>query len=505
MLPHLIRKQFLDRTWGAADLDAAAEFWLRLYEAAARKQGFTATPDHAVEIRLRGFPRHTAAALRDEVCRRVASSDLPAPAVELHDPDTLVLSSGVIHGDESPPIGLGLPLLAGGPFDGLLAEVRVEAVGSTGYVLRGSVQTTLVLVGELRGGELLVKAVWRSGSAAWEDELYWNAPWSNQDEWLAALDRFRETEDVPGKLAKKLFLPRGADRVGGLTVRLVHVPLGRPRLRGLVLRSLIFAGLFTALVAGFWWAVGTERWAWLLVLVAASGLVSLLAWFFVRNEAALWVQGYRQFHTRYRRQYEEAAKLVPVSRAVADEKLAQPAGRKYTADLGAAGFTLFGDVRPEPQVGGDGVIRVFLAPDGVTYLTVIVTLSTHPDRADGFDVWPAAVVFLAYTFFPDGGRVTSMHGRHIGYRAKRTGPEHVARLFVDADDPVELVRLHREAVLEYAKESGRAPLGHERFDQFLRRQNDLQDEEARLYADAPYTWGDHWHWYLQTLRREYRP
>src|SRR5436189_10721 len=83
MLPHLIRKQLLDRTWDSADLDAAAEFWLRLYEAAAKKQGFTATPSHRVEVRLRGFARPALPALQDELCRRVASSDLPLGNVRL--------------------------------------------------------------------------------------------------------------------------------------------------------------------------------------------------------------------------------------------------------------------------------------------------------------------------------------------------------------------------------------------------------------------------------------
>src|SRR5438132_11606726 len=121
MLPHLIRKHLLDRTWDSADLDAAAEFWLRLYEAAATQQGFSATPSHRVEVRLRGFARPALPALQDELCRRVASSDLPAPEVDSHDADTLVLYSGVIHGSESPPVGLGLPLLAGDPVDGLIA------------------------------------------------------------------------------------------------------------------------------------------------------------------------------------------------------------------------------------------------------------------------------------------------------------------------------------------------------------------------------------------------
>lgn len=505
MLPHLIRKEFADRTWDAADLDAAAELWLRLYESAAKAQSFAATPSHTVEIRLRGFPHHQTDALTSDLCRRVAASDFPAPEVYPHDPDTLVVYSGVIPGTESPPAGLGLPLLAGPPFDGLLAEVRVEAVGTEGRIVRrGKVRTAFVMVGELRGGQLLLKAIWRSGTSGWEDDVCWHAPWPNQDAFFAALERFRESEDVPSGLAKKLFTTAGIDRTAGRIVWLVRVPLGKPRLAGLVLRCLIFAGLLVGLGFGLYTVIDGERWIWLPPFAVAAGLVVWLGSVFARTEARLFFQGYHQFRTRYTALYDEAVKVVPLSRAEADVQLDHPWGRKLTADLEAAGFRYFGDVQPQPQVGGRGVIRVFLAPDGVTYLNVIFSTATHRDPEAGFRLWPAAVVFLTHTYFPDGGRVAGMHGRHLGYRKKRTGPEQLARLYPDADDPAELVRLHREAAAEFAKEWGRGPLGHERFDQYVRRQNDLQEEERRLYSEQPYTWGDHLRWYLQTPRAEYR-
>src|SRR4051794_19790482 len=128
-MKHLIRKQLLDRDWGADDLDVAAEFWLRLYEEAARARGFPRTTRHATEVRLRGFPKAAADALVKELARRVAASDFDAPEVGLTDPDTITLSSGLTPDDHRPPVGLGLPVLAGGPFDRLLAEFRfrVEA------------------------------------------------------------------------------------------------------------------------------------------------------------------------------------------------------------------------------------------------------------------------------------------------------------------------------------------------------------------------------------------
>ena len=117
-MQHLTRKQFLDLDWGAAELDAAAEFWLRLYEAAAPRHNLSTPPSYAVEVRLRGFPRAQAGGLRDELKRRLAAghddSAGSAPAtIDRPDPDTLTVTFGPDPGDRAPPAGLGLPLLAG--------------------------------------------------------------------------------------------------------------------------------------------------------------------------------------------------------------------------------------------------------------------------------------------------------------------------------------------------------------------------------------------------------
>src|SRR5437899_8024592 len=128
MIPNLIRSRFLDRCWDVADLDAAAELWLRLYEEAARVHGFADTPTHRTEIRLRGFPRASADTLLGELAARVAESDFPAPEADRPGPDLLVISAGDVHGEEQAPSGLGLPILATPTFEGLMAEIRFEVV-----------------------------------------------------------------------------------------------------------------------------------------------------------------------------------------------------------------------------------------------------------------------------------------------------------------------------------------------------------------------------------------
>ena len=140
----------------------------------------------------------------------------------------------------------------------------------------------------------------------------------------------------------------------------------------------------------------------------------------------------------------------------------------------------------------------------MTHVVLMVMVSTSEHEPVVHHMWPAVVVLIADTLFPDGGRVGSVNGRHLGYRQKRTGPESVFRVFPDETDPRELVRRHAAVAAAVADETGRTPLRHERFDLYVRRQEGLHEEERRLYADNPYSWGDHLRWYLQVPRREYR-
>jgi hypothetical protein len=515
-MKHLIRKTFLNLTWDARDLDAAAEFWLRLYEAEAENLGLSADPLHGVEIRLQGFPRHQAGKLLEELTRRLPTtptagsgapaSDFPSPDISQPDPDTISASSGLLPGKKSPPIGLGLPQLAGLPFDGLLAEVRIRVEGvKPGWVRRKHVPTTLVLVGELRDGQLLLKALWRAGPSAMEDHLCWSTVWPDQDEWLAALKQFRETEMLPLHLASKLFVAQGADRGGQLAVRLIHVPLDQPRLDGLLVRVGLFCALFAGLGVAVHQLIQHHRSIWLLLLAAPAWCVLWLIAAFVQNEGRLWFRGYRLFRDRFTRLYETSLKHTALSRAEADARLDHPWARKYTAELESAGFTYAGDIQIEPDLNGDNLIRVFYAPDRTTYLNVLFCMSTSPDPVQSLRLWPAAVSFLAHTYYADGGRAASISGKASGYRKNRSGADCMLRVFPDTDDPVAFTRLHAAAAEAWAQENGRTPLRHEPFNLYLRRQDEIHQELQQVYAQTPcYTWGDHLHWYLQSPRREFR-
>jgi hypothetical protein len=103
-----------------------------------------------------------------------------------------------------------------------------------------------------------------------------------------------------------------------------------------------------------------------------------------------------------------------------------------------------------------------------------------------------------------GGYAASMNGPSYGYRRKLTGPECLSRIFPNEDDPIVLASLHAEAVAKFAAESAHAPMRHVRFEDYLRLQSMLTEEERRLHVDDVYSLGDHLRWYLQLPRREYR-
>lgn len=500
----ITRKHLLDRAWSASDLDAAAEFWLRLYEAAAKAQGFSARPDHVSEMRLRGFPRAEGQLLADELARRAERSDFRQPVVERVDPDTIVLTSDLTHPADAPPVGLGLPLLEGVGFDGLMVEFRVTATGQQGQLVRTlPLSFTMVLVGQVVGGVFVLQTMWRSGSEAWEDEVCWHGEWPYAGEWLAELARFRDTNEVPTALATKVCVPRVADRFGAFVVKMIDAPLNKPRLVGLAWRWLVFALVLGAIGCGIAWLASRGNWIAIALVLAATWWIFWVFSHFLRMELRLWFVGFRQFHAAYSALYREPHRLVPPAPEVATEMARNLTVRKYTADLEAAGFAVAGDLVIAPQSSGRSVLRVFRAPDGATYFSLIFGLTTAKDPAEGFYTWPAQVSFLAHTMFADGGYACSINGRANGYRRKRTGPEVRVRIFPDETDPLEFVRKHMKMATAFADADGRRALPNTDFANYVRRQNQLSEEEQQFFAGRPYTWGDHLRWYLQSPRRVY--
>lgn len=499
MTPSLSREKFLDRVWSPADLDAAAEFWLKLYEAATKANSFAPTPTHQIELRLSGFPRAGADQLAALFTARASASDFGAPRVTQLDPDTLSLRSPPFDGGDAPPAGLGLSSVSEVEFDGLVLEIRFSARDG-----RGKGASTLVLAGELRAGSFLLKSARRVGHSTWDDELAPFIPWADEAAFLASLDEFRSSSAVSEKLARKLFPPRGVDRFTAGVVSLLLVPLGKPRLARLLIRAGVLAPSLAAFGVGCFWLWDAGRHLILAPVVLMTIIVFWLSITFVRIESRMWRFGYSQLNALYTEFDQESPRLVPLTHAESAAAEYDPLVRKYTADLTSAGFVLLGDARFVPENIGEVYFRVFGAPNGTTYLAVVYQHSNTLEAGKVYRFWPAFTSFSCHTFLRGGGATASMNGPRHGYRRKRSGPECLVRVFPEMKDPVAFAQLHAEATAKFAADTGNTPLRQARFDEFVRLQNGLLDEERRLYADRPYTLGDHLHWYLQWPRREYR-
>jgi len=499
MIPSLAREQFLDLAWGPTNLDAAAEFWLKLYESAAKVHSFTPLPAHRTELRLGGFPRADAERLAALFLARADSSGFGPPRIVRPDPDSLQIGTASFDGRDAPPSGLGLTSVSGEEFDGLLIEIRFTARDG-----KAKATSALVLAGELRGGSFNLKSARRAGQSRWDDAFAPFNAWANESAFLVALEEFRATGAVPEKLARKLYPPRGADRIAALTLSLLYVPLDKPRLAGLLTRVLILVGLLAAFSSVSYWLWETNR---VPMLAPVGPLTVFLFWvlsIFLRTEIRVWRFGYKQLNALYAEFDQESPRLVPLTHSESAQAGNDPYARKFTADLIAAGFALLGDARLTPAGIGRVFYRVFGAPDGMTYLAVVHQSTNTLEAGKEYHFWPSFASFACHTFLRGGAAAASLNGQRHGYRRKRSGPERFVRVFPEKNDPVAFVQLHAEAVAKFVSETGNSPLRHARFEEYIRLQNALAEEERCLFADSPYTLGDHLHWYLQIPRREYR-
>lgn len=495
----ITRPEFLDLDWGPDDLDAAAEFWLRLYEVADRVQKFGGELFHTTDLIAWGLPRAEVPAARDDLAKRDDGGRFGVVVDD--DPDTIALRSTILPGEERPPAGLGLPLLAGPRFHGLAVEICFRAFASAGGP-GGSATTdaSFVVVGELRGGRVVVKSVWRAGPFGWEDRVMRFTPWVNEAAWRQEFERFRARGTVSAALAKAVFVGAVPERLNWSVVWLVATPFDRPRLVPLATRAALWSGGFAGLVGlGFLF----YQWFDLLLVVAPVVIFAgLWAWFgflAAKTEATLLFAAREVFRSAYA-DVAAGSRVVPADAPVDDNTPV----RKFSADFLAAGAVRVGDFRIEPAATfGDAAYRVFRFDDGGWQAWVTVHVQT--ETATKSRTWPGSVSLLGHTFFAGGGRFATVTAVEHGFRRKVSGPHCRSMLLAGETDAAAFAARHLAAARRFATESGQTPLAVPTFAEYLRLQQELQAEDDRLRAANPYPWADHLHWYVQYVRREYRP
>ncbi len=499
------RPQFPDTVWSQADLDEVAEFWLRLAEVSDVEQKVGSELFHSTEIRLWGVPRSEIPAAKIELEKRCHD---PEFHIETPDEDTLVVRTIDLPALERPAPGLGIPILAGAPFDGLAIELRFRVYGSkTGVSGTEKLEGTLVLIGELRDGRITEKAVWREGPGGWEQRLMRLAPWVQEPAWRQEFGKFRGTRTVSAPLAKLLFPTQLGEFLNFGVIWLIAVPLERGRLCRLGYRLASFLLGFAGF-AGFAYLVYDE---WEMPLLCLPiGFFALfwgwLAYLFAKCEATLFFMGMGAFRNAFRATLDFETRYIPL--APDDPDLNRtPANRKAAEDIRALGGVHIGDVTAEPREHfGNDVYRVFLIErEGLTiWFAALIQTSTGARSTPPSVMWPANVCFLVQTFF-EGSRFSTLTATELAFRRKLTGPEVGAQILPQELDTAVVLQAHIAGVKRYIAENNPIQGRVRSFADYLRVQTDLHAEERRLWSTHGYSLGDHLHWYLQWPRRIYRP
>jgi hypothetical protein len=497
MLPSLIRWKFVDRTWGREDLELLARFWLSCYDRANLPHRKGQEAHQNLELHLTGFPRSAAQAASDELAQRLSEAGVPVD-VSATEPDTLVAKTKPREGTHPPFPGLGIHALASAVFDGLLVEIRftVADANATEQV-PGLVGATLVVVGALRNGTVTVKAVW-SDRAFVRDATAWTNPRSWEDELLDAFDRYRGRRSVNRELARDLFTPpQNQDGDWGLIRCLrecLDVPFGRPRLGGLLLRAVMILGPLILCLPMAPRVESGGEWFFLIALIGTPA--SAAAFLFFSLEFPRLFGAFPKFRESFDRHCRALERYEVVPDAHSAPWREDPVIRKLTIEILEAGFVHAADVTTIPAESANIVHRVFLTPDGITYLVLGCRFAGGSGATRGC-VWPAHCCPICQTFFSTGERFETSNEMSVLQTLKRAVPNARTLVVPPTTHPLEMCRAHTSAVKQWVIETGATCLPQETMDRFILWQEDICKEVWRVYRERPYSWRDHLRWYLQ--------
>ncbi|MFO0930185.1 MAG: hypothetical protein U0736_24695 [Gemmataceae bacterium] len=358
----------------------------------------------------------------------------------------------------------------------------------------------------MRDGRLHLKAAWRRGPFDDDNQFtLWTARWRDEAAWLAGLEAFRQSSEVPRPGDAVFPVARAA-------IGLVATWPGCSSLRWTgrgsadwygrgMLFALVAAPLVAALVQ-----FGSEWTAWptLLLFTLLMMVIGVLGTVFVGYELFLLGDVFRPIRRGYSRLYAAVPHPVAVT-PEAGASLDHPVGAKLSGDLEAAGCTHLVDYRLDPPAGGGELVaRVYRTADATTTVQLMLFTASPAGEKVVQRMWPADARLLVVTRFRDGSRCLTMCGHLYGFRRKLSGPESREQVLPEDTAVDEMLRQHRQMTESFAIERNTTPASLESADDFVRQYQEAIDEDRRLYGTRPYTFGDHLHWWLQIRRRAYQ-
>ena len=496
----LVRPEFRPKLWSAADLDAAARHWLWLFGQAPATAGRAA--DHRTELRLRGVP----GAARKAVAAAL-TAQFPDAEVTRPDPDTLVAISPEGDSQKTPPAGLGVPSLAGPPFEGLYLEVRFTATARkrSGKPFAAG---TLVFAGELGPDGFTVYAVWAEAGPVAANQPPDSVPWADEASWRLGLETYRagNTNAATAKaLAQRAFPMSKSVRSDDLWRWVASFPFTGERRRLRLLTRVAVNLTVVAVVAGYAWIVPTPdamivAWKLTLLLASASPLYCLLL-----QVAKSWAATRRYMRSTYTLFYSDPEPLVPADGRLASTYFDNPFGRKVVADWEAAGCRRLGDAVPGNVLMRQVGCRLLCSAESTTTVVLIAArYLPNPDGKVRLYFWPAQVVVMLTTRFADGSTAVTMSGPGSLYRRNLYGTEFLGRVDPGRSDPADLLTMHADLCRDHAARTGQSPMPAGTFGEFVRWDLEHVEEERRLYAHNSVTWSDAFVLLMGYVRRAYR-
>ncbi len=504
----IICKQFLDQTWASDDLEKAAQCWLLIHEDLAKERKVDYTPTLIVEMELTGFSKYDGDALRTELERRVSSSRMPRFTVSLPDPDTLVLTSSEIGFDQTSLLNLVLSVLSGPLFEGLAIEIRFSLVEARRLTRgnRGSLPSNLIVLAQLNQERLSVKTAMRDFPDGINHATFHHRTWKPDDELVQnVLLEFMETEEVSPQSLHKLFKSKAMAYPLRWLQWLILVPINRPRLTALTLRWVLFAALFVCLDLAIEHVKDNHDFSLLFIPLTCIGIIILLLFLlFMFVECSLLLYFFK-FRLIFRDCFSDLERYTILKSAESKDLNSDPMVRKHTTELTARGFSHIGDTAKTPLKDAKAILRVFLAPDKISYLTLScsqVLLDNDPKKR--FKLWPVQIVFRAQTFFSHGGRVDSIGPSIYSFWLPKVGHDTLIRVTRAFTDPLEFFQSHREATEQFAVERALTPVPHKRIEDYVSFRENNFEEERQYFLDHPYSWLNHLRFYLQWPRQESR-
>jgi|GEM_PF-3646256 len=495
MILPLARTQFLDELWGEAELDDAAEFWLKTYESLLGESGLPRDPDCSLRLVIRCVPRSAAEGLIAELQART-SAHVSRLAF-----DTIAIDHASLDVSESPPRGLGLATVLEA-IDGYPVEVRFTIAGRAGkFIGRTRFSSTLVLHGEAKPDGLLVKALWRTGREGWEDEAFRYQRVPDAVRLEQAIAEHRQAGAIPGKrLARKLFSLGDLDMTAAWLQRAVVVPFTKFRLPGLAKRVVIHAlvlAVGSLLVDRL--LKGPVPIALLPVIVVFFPIAIAIGYFWL-HEVLTWVRGGRYLRTLFARHYAEN-RLTPLD---ADDLLVlnDPDVRRLAADLLGHGFTHLGDRVSLLNDGERSLLRMFVDPDRLSLVTLNF-VRTQDYAGTPLRFWPFAIGVQVHTFF-DGGGFLQTASANYAYHRRRTSHDSRIRFLKFKYDVIAFHRSHLEALSADLAVQAKAvrPVGTHL--ENLRLLEEIREEERLRFQETGIGFVDHMRWHLQWPRTEIR-